>query len=176
MPPTPSDPLSGTVLEDLPFCLARATLAFRRFNDHTLRAFGLKSLAPGLASVLHALEEQDACNVNRLVEMTHLPNGTLTGLLDELEKNGHVERIPNPEDGRSWLVQLTTAGHRLCAKLQDRHQLVMTTFRKMLSEEEMVELTRLLEKATAGMRTYAVGEDSPKKSLARAKSTARKSR
>lgn len=176
MPPTPSEPLSGTVLEDLPFCLARVTLGFRRFNDHTLRAFGLKSLAPGLASVLHALEEQDACNVNRLVEMTHLPNGTLTGLLDELEKNKHVERINNPQDGRSWLVQLTPAGHRLCEKLQDRHQLVMAAFSKMLSEEEMAELTRLLGKATAGMRAYVAGNDRPKKSITRAKSAGRKSR
>ncbi len=176
MSTTPFEPLSGTVLEDLPFCLARASLGFRRFNDHTLRAFGLKSLAPGLASVLHALKEQDACNVNRLVEMTHLPNGTLTGLLDELEKNGQVERVANPEDGRSWLVQLTPAGHRLCAKLQDRHQLVMAAFREMLSEGELVELTQLLEKATAGMRTYVAGGDRPKKSITRAKSAGRKSR
>ena len=176
MPPTPSVPHSGTVLEALPFCLARATLNFRRFNDQTLRAVGLESLAPGLASVLHALEEQDACNVNRLVEMTHLPNGTLTGLLDELEQNGHVERVANPQDGRSWLIQLTATGHRLCAKLQKRHQLVMAAFRETLSEAEMRELTRLLEKATAGMRTYVAGDDRPKKTLTRAKSAARESR
>jgi DNA-binding MarR family transcriptional regulator len=86
MPLLQSDPTTGSVLEDLPFCLARATLAFRRFNDLTLRAIDLASLAPGAASILHALQEEPSCTVNRLVEKTHLPNGTLTGLLDELEK------------------------------------------------------------------------------------------
>lgn len=176
MSPPPSAPVSGTVLEDLPFCLARAALGFRRFNDQTLRAVGLEALAPGLASVLHALEERNACTVNRLLEMTHLPNGTLTGLLDELEQNGYVERISNPDDGRSWLVQLTTSGHRLCAKLQKRHQLVMDAFRATLSEAEMSQLTRLLEKATTSMRTYVARDDESKKSITRAKSAARGSR
>src|SRR5271165_192220 len=118
MPLIQSDPTTSSVLEDLPFYLARATLAFRRFNDLTLRAVGLASLAPGAASILHALHEERSCTVNRLVERTHLPNGTLTGLLDELEVDGYLARFPNPEDGRSWLVGLTTQGLRLCRKLQ----------------------------------------------------------
>src|SRR6185312_7639604 len=118
MPRAPSAPISETVLEDLPFCVARATLGFRRFDDHTLRLVGLETLAPGLATVLHALEERDDGTVNRLVEMTHLPNGTMTGLLDELEQRGYVERVRNPQDGRSWIVRLTTEGRRLCEKLQ----------------------------------------------------------
>jgi DNA-binding MarR family transcriptional regulator len=142
------------VLEDLPFCLARATLAFRRFNDLTLRAIGLASLAPGAASILHALHEERSCTVNRLVEKTHLPNGTLTGLLDELEEDGYLTRLSNPEDGRSWLVELTTQGLRLCKKLQRRHGLVMEVFRETLTDAEQAELVRLLGKVTQCMRAY----------------------
>src|SRR5580698_3160616 len=86
MPPVQSSQTTCSILEDLPFCLARATLGFRRFNDLTLRAIDLASLAPGAASILHALQEEPSCTVNRLVEKTHLPNGTLTGLLDELQE------------------------------------------------------------------------------------------
>ena len=72
MPPALSEPTTSSVLEDLPFCLARATLGFRRFNDQTLRATGLPSLAPGEASVLHALEEEPESTVSRLVESSTL--------------------------------------------------------------------------------------------------------
>jgi DNA-binding MarR family transcriptional regulator len=149
-----SDKTTCSVLEDLPFCLARATLGFRRFNDLTLRAIGLASLAPGAASILHALQEERSCTVNRLVARTHLPNGTLTGLLDELEGDGYLARFPNPEDGRSWLVGLTTQGLRLCKKLQKRHALVMEVFGKTLTEVDQAELARLLGKVTRCMRAY----------------------
>jgi DNA-binding MarR family transcriptional regulator len=148
------DPTACSVLEDLPFCLARAALGFRRFNDLTLRAIGLASLAPGAASILHALQEERSCTVNRLVERTHLPNGTLTGLLDELEKDGYLARFSNPEDGRSWLVGLTTQGLRLCKKLQKRHGLVMEVFGEKLTDAEQAELVRLLGKVTQCMRAY----------------------
>jgi DNA-binding MarR family transcriptional regulator len=154
MPVIGSNQTTCRVLEDLPFCLARATLAFRRFNDLTLRAIGLASLAPGAASILHALQEERSCTVNRLVEKTHLPNGTLTGLLDELEEEGFLARFSNPEDGRSWLVGITTQGLRLCRKLQRRHGLVMEFFDKTLTGAEQAELVRLLGKVTRCMRTY----------------------
>jgi DNA-binding MarR family transcriptional regulator len=154
MSPIHSDQTTCSVLEDLPFCLARATLGFRRFNDLTLRAIGLASLAPGAASILHALQEEPSCTVNRLVERTHLPNGTLTGLLDELEGAGYLARFSNPEDGRSWLVGLTTQGLRLCRKLQKRHTLVMGVFGETLTDPEQSELVRLLGKVTQCMRAY----------------------
>jgi DNA-binding MarR family transcriptional regulator len=154
MPLVHSDPSTYSVLEDLPFCLARATLGFRRFSDQTLRAIGLPSLVPGAASVLHALQEERRCTVNRLVERTHLPNGTLTGLLDELEGEEYLARFPNPEDGRSWLVGLTTAGLRLCAKLQKRHDMVMEVLGEEFTDAEQAELVRLLGKVTQCMRAY----------------------
>jgi DNA-binding MarR family transcriptional regulator len=151
----PSAPTTSSVLDDLPFCLARATLGFRRFNDQTLRATDLPSLPPGAASVLHVLqEEQQRCTVNRLVERTHLPNGTLTGLLDELAGEGYLARFDNPEDGRSWLVGLTAQGQRLCTKLQKRHGLVMEFFGEALTDAEQAELVRLLGQITHCMRAY----------------------
>jgi DNA-binding MarR family transcriptional regulator len=154
-----SEPTTTSALEDLPFCLARATLAFRRFNDQTLQVTGLPSLPPGAASILHVLqEEQQRCTVNLLVERTHLPNGTLTGLLDGLEREGYLARFSNPEDGRSWLVGLTTQGLRLCTKLQRRHGMVMEAFGEALTDAEQTELARLLTKATDCMRAYRPAE------------------
>jgi DNA-binding MarR family transcriptional regulator len=172
MASTPGSPSRDTVLDDLPFHLARAGLAFRRFNHRTLHAIGLKPQAPGLASVLHALEENDDCTVNRLVEQTQLPNGTLTGLLDALEQDGCIERVRNPDDGRSWRIRLTKSGRRLCEKLQQRHRAVMGLFRDALSEAEMVELKRLLAQVTARMRAYRAEDGAPLSGTAKRRSAA----
>ena len=157
-----------SLLEDLPFRLAAATLGFRRFNDRTLRAVGLGPQAPGLATVLHATEELGEGTVRALVEATHLPNGTLTGLLDTLERGGLVRRVPNPADGRSRLVALTPHGRQLCAKLRRRHQMVMELFREALPGAEAAELARLLDQLTARMRRFAAEPVRPTRRTARA--------
>lgn len=151
---TPNRTPRDTVLEDLPFYLARAALAFRRLNDRTLHAVGLKAQAAGSASILHILKERDDCTINQLVECTHLPNGTLTGLLDVLEHGHLVERIRNPKDGRSWIIRLTKRGRTICTKLERRHRLVMNLFTDVFSETESRELKRLLDRITVRMRDY----------------------
>lgn len=154
MSPTPGRRSRAIILDDLPFHLARTALAFRRFNDRTLRTVGLKPQAPGIASVLHALDAVDDCTISCLVEQTHLPNGTLTGLLDALENGGCIERVRNPDDGRSRRIRLTSTGRKLSAKLRRRHELVMDVLRDVLTEAETVELKRLLARVTAGMRDF----------------------
>lgn len=116
-----------------------------------------------MATLLHALDEMGECTVAVLVEKTHLPNGTLTGLLDALVREGFIRRLPNPLDGRSWIIQLTTDGEALCQKLAQRHRTVMRVFGEALSEKEAAELTRLLGKLTDQMRRHTTqGEDRPK--------------
>jgi DNA-binding MarR family transcriptional regulator len=149
------------MLDDLPFCVNRAAFSFRRFSDSTLRAVGLAPQPPGLAVVLHTLHAWGACTVQRLVEATHLANGTLTGLLDALERDGHVRRMAHATDGRSWVVKITAKGRRLCARLERRHEIVMALFRQTLTRDESAELARLLGKLTTAMRTYAAGQDQP---------------
>ncbi len=144
----------GTILEDLPFCLARVGLAFRRFNERTLRAVGLRSQAPGMASVVHALREQDDCPVCSLVERTHLPNGTLTGLLDALEGEGCIHRTRDADDRRSWRIRLTAKGNRLGAKLEKRHRQVMAVLSQALSADEVAELQRLMARVTDHLRAH----------------------
>lgn len=115
-------------------------------------------MTPGSATVLHVLHEMNPCTVQTLVERTCIANGTLTGLLDTLENDGLVRRVPNPKDGRSWIIRLTPSGRRLCAKLQERHSMVMGVYRAALSEEETTELKRLLNKVTAHMLGHNEGD------------------
>jgi DNA-binding MarR family transcriptional regulator len=42
-----------------------------------------------------------------------MPLSTLLFRVRRIEKRGHVERLPNPDDRRSYLVSLTPAGERL---------------------------------------------------------------
>jgi DNA-binding MarR family transcriptional regulator len=42
-----------------------------------------------------------------------MPLSTVIFRMKRLERRGHAERIPNPDDGRSFLIRLTPEGQRL---------------------------------------------------------------
>ena len=151
---SPPAPTTSSLLSDLPFCFVRASLSYRKFNDLSLKAVGLESLAPGLASVLHALDELGPCTVNRLVEATQLPNSTLTGLLDTLEQQDAIQRTRNPDDGRSRLVQLTASGKNQCELLKKRHVEVMEHIGVEFSPNELKVFSQLLERFNQHMQTF----------------------
>jgi DNA-binding MarR family transcriptional regulator len=48
-----------------------------------------------------------------LAKRMEMPLSTMLFRLGRLERRGHAERIPNPDDRRSYLISLTDAGERL---------------------------------------------------------------
>src|SRR5215210_2908363 len=55
-----------------------------------------------------------------LSERLMMPLSTVIFRFKRLERRGHAERIPNPDDGRSFLVRLTPAGQRLLERARPR--------------------------------------------------------
>ena len=48
-----------------------------------------------------------------LARRLEMPLSTMLFRLGRLERRGHSERVPNPDDGRSYLIRLTAEGERL---------------------------------------------------------------
>jgi DNA-binding MarR family transcriptional regulator len=48
--------------------------------------------------------------------------GNVTGLTDELEREGVVQRSPSPEDRRAWIVSLTPKGRRSFETMAKAHE------------------------------------------------------
>jgi DNA-binding MarR family transcriptional regulator len=48
-----------------------------------------------------------------LARRMEMPLSTMLFRLRRLEQRGHAERVPNPDDRRSYLIRLTQAGERL---------------------------------------------------------------
>ena len=48
--------------------------------------------------------------------------GNVTGLTDELERDGLVARQANPDDRRAWIVRLTAKGRRAFEAMAQQHE------------------------------------------------------
>jgi DNA-binding MarR family transcriptional regulator len=161
--PSPTKPIPPG-REDLPFYVARAAVAFRKLNDCALRQVGMKSQQLGAGTVLHQLFAENSCTVKNLSERTHLPNGTLTGVLDGLERQGLIRRVRNAADGRSWLVQLTRKGKLQQETVTRRHALILGLFNTVLTPAESARLKRDLGRLTTAMNAHVAAQRRPARS------------
>jgi DNA-binding MarR family transcriptional regulator len=64
----------------------------------------------------------DGLQMKRLSSYLMVTGGNVTGLTDELVKDGHVERTDDPQDRRSWRVRLTPAGRAHFAQMAAEHE------------------------------------------------------
>jgi DNA-binding MarR family transcriptional regulator len=74
---------------------------------------------------------------------------TLTSVLDRLVEKGQVRKRPNPEDGRSYLVELTAKGKATNARNGERFSAMHGRLAANLegAREEILEHMRVLEDA-----------------------------
>ncbi len=81
-----------------------------------------------------------------LAEAASVTRATMTGLVDTLERDGFVKRVPDPEDRRMLSVSLTAKAERFLAGLLPGHFKLMAALTRTLSERERQTLVTLLNK------------------------------
>jgi DNA-binding MarR family transcriptional regulator len=65
---------------------------------------------------MRVIERRGSCRVNDIATELVITVGGTSKLVDRIEASGHCRRRPNPEDGRSSIIELTSSGKRLLAK------------------------------------------------------------
>ena len=78
-----------------------------------------------------------------------VPSGTLTGRLDNLERLGAIERVPDPSDRRAMSVRLTAQGVAATGMAITAHVALEQQLLAPLSERERAQLDRLMTKLLA---------------------------
>ena len=70
---------------------------------------------------------------------------TVAGIAQRLEAKGYVEALSHPTDKRVKLIRLTPQGEELCRRSWEKMKTRMAGMTAGLSEDELVELDRLLD-------------------------------
>ena len=83
-------------------------------------------------------------------------SGTMTHRMKSLETRGLVQRLPNPQDARSMLVQLTDQGLELIDRAVEAH---LDNERAMLAPRPVAELAALDQRLSQLLRVLEGGPD-----------------
>src|SRR2546425_13201398 len=89
----------------------------------------------------------EGLKMNELSRLLMVTGGNITAILDQLEKEGLVERLDEPADRRAFRIRLTRAGERTFTEWAREHEEWVVGLLSGLSRREQDELLRLLAKA-----------------------------
>lgn len=123
--------------------LARASSTFGRLTNLDIQRYGLTQ--PQF-SVIEALGHLGPMKMGNFCSKMLTSGGNITVVIDNLEKDGLVERIPFPEDRRATTVRLTSKGEKLFKDIFSKHAQFVTKVASVLNEEEQIQLSALLKK------------------------------
>src|SRR5919204_2558278 len=105
--------------------LVEAYLAFARQDNRHIRSM---RLTPSQFDVIATLGDSDGMTCSELSIATLVTKGTLTGVLDRLERKGLIRRTAVKGDRRCIKVRLTDTGEALFRKTFAAHSAFLRPF------------------------------------------------
>jgi DNA-binding MarR family transcriptional regulator len=84
------------------------------------------SLEPSQASLLYVLATHGAMRLGDLAEAMRLDASTVSRHMNQLGERGHIEREPDPEDGRARIIAISPAGRAALKHTFDQRRAFIT--------------------------------------------------
>ena len=135
------------------FLISKIQKLSSRIFAKLLREFKAIDINPAQGRVMFPLWLQDNLSFHELLERTSLSKATLSHLLNNLEKTGHIKRVHSEEDKRTVNVMLTKKDNQLQDKYIQVSNKMTKLFYNGFSKEEIDEiedyLRRLLNNLTS---------------------------
>ncbi len=99
---------------------------------------------PKYELLAHLRDEGSPVSLGCLAEDQSCARSNITQLVDRLEKDGLVRRVPDPDDRRSVKAELTESGAERVREGATQLEVVLAKFAAAFSTPERAELGRLL--------------------------------
>jgi DNA-binding MarR family transcriptional regulator len=131
--------------DNLGYLLAKAS---QRWNEQLQEGFaeaGYPEVKASYGSVLIPLLEEDGLRMGDIARRARLSKQTMTTMVRLCEREGMVERRPDPDDGRATRVHLTAKARRFQPAAERVLARLNREARRSLGEQRLGELRRSLE-------------------------------
>lgn len=128
--------------------IKKLALEFDKIANPSLVPYNLTPTQFKILKFLYDHENVIGMDVQNAFSMT---NPTVTGIIQNMEIGGWIERIPNPDDLRSKIIKLTSKSLDKKNELYKLGDNLEKEFVKELTIEEQKELMMLLNKIMEGI-------------------------
>ena len=128
-----------------------------RLGEASRRSTGLKphrALDRAAYVILRHLEQDGPQNVSALAARLNLDGSTVTRQVTALQRDGLVERHPDPRDGRGTVIEPTEKGLTQVNAVRLARRALYDKMLHDWTREERAELARSLERLTTSIDEY----------------------
>ena len=126
--------------------LSRLSRIFERQVEELYARYGLNQSQFGVLAALRRAGTPYCLSPTELYNSLLISSGAMTNRLERLAAAGYIERLSDPEDGRSMLVKLTKAGKQLIERILPQHYENEHRLLSALEPEERAQLAGLLRR------------------------------
>lgn len=123
--------------------LSRAHKVIHESTNHFFQENGLN---PTEFAVLELLYHKGRQPLQQIGNKILLASGSITYVVDKLEKRGYISRVSCDSDRRVTFAEITNEGNAFMDQLFPRHEKQLVELMGALSEEEKLEVIDLVKK------------------------------
>ncbi|MCD2516177.1 MarR family transcriptional regulator [Massilia sp. G4R7] len=117
--------------------------AWRQLLDKRLKHLGIGQ--SGWMTIAMVAKSEEAMSQKTLATLVEVEGSSMVAMLDRLERDGLVERLPSPTDRRVKLVRLTAAGHTVYQEVKREAGAMRNEMLGDVDPAALEAATRLLE-------------------------------
>ncbi|MFF8595396.1 MarR family winged helix-turn-helix transcriptional regulator [Streptomyces sp. NPDC015220] len=158
-PSSPTGPVSPEVAE-IERALTRITYLSTRARQHE-KLMGLAGVPLDRAAValLRQIADSEPQRPGELANRLGVEASHVTRTVQQLQKSGHVTRVPDPDDRRAQRIRLTETGRDAIARVREAGARGMEVALSGWSAEELRQLATLFHRMVDDFIAYAKDVD-----------------
>lgn len=126
------------------FLLDRTARKVKQYAQHQFKT-GEFDVTVDQWLVLKNLSENELLSQTELANLVFKDHPTLTRIIDLLSKKGYVERLPHPQDRRSFQLHLTETGLEKVSELKPKILEIREKAWENLTTKDFEEFKRILD-------------------------------
>jgi DNA-binding MarR family transcriptional regulator len=127
------------------YTLTRVSTSYRTELAQNFASQGFADVTPDYWIVLEWLWEEDNITIGQLAKRTSKDNAAITRIIDGMERNDLVNRVPSPSDRRSFQIVLTKYAKGIIERLREIEVASLKKATEGLNPIEVKELIRMLD-------------------------------
>ncbi|WP_227395701.1 MarR family winged helix-turn-helix transcriptional regulator [Jeotgalibacillus aurantiacus] len=120
--------------------------AYKAINESSNQFFQAKGLNPTEFAVLELLYHKGRQPLQKIGGKILIASGSITYVVDKLEKKGLIRRIASPKDRRVTYAETTEEGNRFMREIFPDHEKNLHELMAALTDEEQKHAIELLKK------------------------------
>jgi len=119
--------------------------AERTIRNLEAQIFKKHNLTPTQFSVLETLYSKGELRIQDLIDSMLATSGNMTVVIKNMERDGWISRSCDPNDRRSFLIQITDQGQKKIEAVLPEHMANISHMTALLSQKDKEDLVRILK-------------------------------